>query len=196
MPTGIYLRVKKRGGWKIKDTSNMGKHLIGKKRPPFSQEWKDKISKSNKGKITWNKGTKGLMSTPWKKGLRTGKNTKLSQTKLGKPILANQGKNHWNWRGGTSKYSNSRRCDKLYQAWVRAIKIRDNYTCRLKDNNCKGQLVAHHILRWQDYPKIRYNINNGITLCRHHHPRKMEDEIKLIPLFQSLVEVIGRPFAS
>jgi len=49
-----------------------------------------------------------------------------------------------------------------------------------------GYKVAHHILPWRDYPEERYNINNGITLCQYHHPRKREDEQMLIPTLQGL----------
>lgn len=53
--------------------------------------------------------------------------------------------------------------------------------------NCKGRLEAHHILSWKDYPELRYDINNGITLCHAHHPRKRDEEAELSPYFQSLV---------
>jgi hypothetical protein len=36
---------------------------------------------------------------------------------------------------------------------------------------------------------LRYNINNGITLCQFHHPRKRVEEQRLIPFFQNMVEV-------
>lgn len=35
-------------------------HLKGKKRKPFSEEWKRNMSEAKKGKPTWNKGLKGL----------------------------------------------------------------------------------------------------------------------------------------
>lgn len=35
--------------------------------------------------------------------------------------------------------------------------------------------------------KLRYDINNGITLCHAHHPRKRADEAKLSPYFKELV---------
>lgn len=52
MPKGVYIRTEysknaKGKHWKIKDTSRRNIDKIGKKRPPFSQNWKDKISKSN-----------------------------------------------------------------------------------------------------------------------------------------------------
>ena len=53
----------------------------------------------------------------------------------------------------------------------------------------KGKLEAHHILSWSKFPELRYEVNNGITLCHFHHPRKRNDEMTLSPFFQSLVKV-------
>jgi hypothetical protein len=39
----------------------------------------------------------------------------------------------------------------------------------------------------KEFPELRYEVNNGITLCQHHHPRKKEDVAKLSPYFQNLV---------
>ncbi len=50
-----------------------------------------------------------------------------------------------------------------------------------------GKVIAHHILGWSAYPELRYEINNGITLCHFHHPKKRIDEGRLIPIFQKLV---------
>ena len=50
-----------------------------------------------------------------------------------------------------------------------------------------GRIEAHHILPWSNYPELRYEINNGISLCHFHHPRKKNDEIKLAPMFNQLV---------
>ncbi|MFA5197694.1 MAG: NUMOD3 domain-containing DNA-binding protein [Patescibacteria group bacterium] len=81
------------------------------------------------------------------------------------------------------------RNDSAYQNWSKQIKIRDEWKCRINNNDCFGKVIAHHILSWRDFPELRYKINNGITLCQHHHPRKRIDETKLIPFFQGLVEV-------
>lgn len=60
---------------------------------------------------------------------------------------------------------------------------------RINDNDCKGKLEAHHILPWSQFPQLRYNINNGISLCHFHHPRKKIDEIKFVPIFKELVSI-------
>lgn len=77
----------------------------------------------------------------------------------------------------------------LHKQWSKNVKQRDNWKCKLADKNCKGKLVAHHILSWRDYPEFRYIINNGITLCHAHHPRKRAEEKRLTQTFQDLVSV-------
>lgn len=70
-----------------------------------------------------------------------------------------------------------------------AHKKRDKWGCKIKSKDCNDRLEAHHILNWMAYPELRYDINNGITLCQFHHPRKRVEEQRLIPFFQSMVEV-------
>lgn len=74
-----------------------------------------------------------------------------------------------------------------YNYWRKQVWERDKFKCKISNEDCKGRLEAHHILPWRDYPELRYEINNGITLCHVHHPRKRTDEAKLSPYFQSLL---------
>ena len=71
--------------------------------------------------------------------------------------------------------------------WKRKCKIRDENKCRIADDNCKGQLEVHHILSYKDHPELRYEINNGITLCHFHHPRSRIKEKELSPYFIYLI---------
>jgi len=64
-----------------------------------------------------------------------------------------------------------------------AVKGRDGWKCKIANADCDGKIEAHHILSWRDYPELRYQPNNGITLCHAHHPRKRVDEAKLLPYF-------------
>lgn len=55
-----------------------------------------------------------------------------------------------------------------YSKWRKEVFIRDEYTCQ----NCKmvgGELNAHHIKPFSDFPELRYDVNNGITLCKKCH---------------------------
>jgi len=74
-----------------------------------------------------------------------------------------------------------------YKNWKKQIEKRDNSKCRIDNQECKGRIESHHIFNWIDYPELRFIINNGITLCHFHHPRKWEEEKRMIPIFQELI---------
>jgi len=89
--------------------------------------------------------------------------------------------------GRTEPLKNDYRNDSLYRHWCRKIKYRDDNQCQLKDENCSGYHIVHHILSWNKHPEKRYELLNGITLCQYHHPRKREDEQRLISILRELV---------
>jgi len=57
---------------------------------------------------------------------------------------------------------------KEYREWRVAVFERDNYTCQ-KCNEKGGELNAHHICGFKDYPELRFEIKNGITFCKKCH---------------------------
>jgi hypothetical protein len=157
-----------------------------------------KISKSLKSKycsnpcrfkahIPWNKGkTKKEFSqlssggvqkgrTPWNKGKK-------------RPEMTGE-KHHFWIKDRTKIKKQHERNNPNDKQWKYAVYKRDNFKCRLLDNHCNGRMEAHHIFSWKDYPELRCNINNGITLCHYHHPRKRVDEKRMIPIFQELLSV-------
>lgn len=99
------------------------------------------------------------------------------------------GINHWNWRiDRTSLRTNDKKhLDAKYLLWAKAVKNRDGWKCQSSNSTCSGRLEAHHIFRWADYRDLRYELNNGITLCHAHHPRRRAEEKRLVPVFQELV---------
>ena len=97
---------------------------------------------------------------------------------------------HPRWIADRSQLAKKQeRNDMAYQEWRKQVWIRDNYKCKISNPDCNGRIEAHHILGWTEYPELRYQINNGITLCHAHHPRKRAEEKLLIPEFQRLVAV-------
>lgn len=80
-----------------------------------------------------------------------------------------------------------KRNDVAYRDFVKKVKERDNYSCMLKNQECSGYNIVHHIYGWAAYPELRYSINNGITLCQAHHPRGKKNEQRLIPFLKHLV---------
>lgn len=164
MPSGIY--------------KHNHKPWQGKKRPPFSKIWRDNLSKVHKGRIPWNKGKKGLLSQEVIEKIRKSQIIRFSdKTK------------HPRWLTDRTKLKKSERkdMDVQYIYWAKQVKERDYWQCKIKNSDCSGHLESHHILSWRNYPELRYDINNGITLCHFHHPRKRKDEEELSPYFQKLV---------
>ena len=74
-----------------------------------------------------------------------------------------------------------------YKQWRLKVYKRDNYKCVINNCDCSGRIIAHHILSFTYYPELRYEINNGITLCRFHHPIKREEERQSIPIFNDYI---------
>lgn len=143
--------------------------------------------------------------TPWCKGIKLSKKhiERLSQSHLGKQpwlgkkhkpetlikmSLAKIGKKPPNWIEDRSKLAKRQeRNDSAYAEWRKLVKIRDNWICKINNDDCDGKTIVHHILTWSKFPELRYDINNGITLCRFHHPMTREGEINSIDKFKSLI---------
>lgn len=100
------------------------------------------------------------------------------------------GENNWKWVSDRTKLvqSEKKHLDGRYREWMRAVKNRDGWKCKISNGDCSGRLEAHHILVWRSHPELRYEVNNGITLCCYHHPRKESEEKRLIPIFRQLLK--------
>lgn len=120
---------------------------------------------------------------------RTGSLTEEHKRKIS---IALKGENspHWIKDRSLLKTGREKAYDTKYKYWMLEVKNRDGWKCKIENDDCLGDLEAHHILGWRSHPELRYEINNGITLCHFHHPRKRLEEQRLIPYFQSMVEVI------
>ena len=68
----------------------------------------------------------------------------------------------------TREDSDRNRNSSEYRAWRMAVFDRDKYTCQF----CLRSGVpieAHHIVRWVDSEESRFDVSNGITLCKDCH---------------------------
>lgn len=152
-----------------------------------------------KGNPPWNKGKKGVMPTPWNKKERNRCfDCKEETGRWDNPLRCRDcfskwkfqiKTNHPRWKKDRSlvKIGDRKLHDPLQKQWRKDVKDRDEWKCRIADLNCLGKLEAHHILPWSQFPELRYQVKNGITLCHHHHPRRAKDVMELSPFFQGLV---------
>ncbi len=131
---------------------------------PMAKEIKEKLSMSHKGKTL----------------------SEETRIKIGD---AHRGLKSWKWISDRTQLKDDHkdRGGQLHREWSQNVKNRDGWKCRIANDECSGRLESHHILGWRSHPELRYQLNNGITLCHYHHPRKREDENRLSPYFQELV---------
>ena len=146
----------------------LGNNLTSKgKHWKHSEEAKQKIKLSKLGK----KLTKEHINS-------------LIKSHLGKFI----GESSPRWIKDRTKLSNYGKKNGFeYAKWRKEVYTRDNWKCKINNGDCIGRIEAHHILNWKDFPKLRYDINNGITLCHYHHPLKWKEEERLSPYFKELI---------
>jgi hypothetical protein len=72
--------------------------------------------------------------------------------------------------------------DKEYKKWRAQVYKRDNHQCLWIGCGVRKKLNAHHIKTWANFPGLRFDVNNGITLCHQHH--------KLIKGLEHLYEAV------
>jgi len=192
MPIGRYTRVKP--DWKKGKTgvyseetlkkmseSHKGKpgFWIGKKRPPTSEETKNKISQAEKGKKLSEEQKRKIGEANRNKKRTDSQKEHLRQINLGKTYSLesrikrsmnnpHKGENHHSWKGGITSMNEKIRKSIEYKLWRDAVFKRDNYTC-IWCGEKGGRIEADHIKPFSLYPELRFAIDNGRTLCSKCH---------------------------
>lgn len=181
-----------------KHHSEETKEKMSKVHKNITNETRNKMSESQKGKIAWNKDIPHTEETKKKISEKLkGKNhplygkhqseemkRKISKTRKGKFLGSKSG----NWKGGITTVNNLIRSSIRYTQWRQDCFIRDDFTCQKCGDNIGGNLNVHHkkqlfnlireaqqympLLSWYDacmlYRPI-WDIKNGITLCEKCH---------------------------
>lgn len=139
--------------------------MVGNKRAVGSKGWvgkrhseasKEKMRQANLGKRYSPKTqfVSGLI--PWNKG---------------REWVDMSGENHWNWQGGITKAHTKIRNSLEYKQWRTAVFERDNFTCVECLDSSGGNLNADHIKQFAYYPELRFDVDNGRTLCVDCHKK-------------------------
>lgn len=77
--------------------------------------------------------------------------------------------------------------DPVYKDWRVRVYKRDGFKCQMPNCKSKSRLQAHHIKKWSTASSLRYEIDNGITLCRNCHDQINGFESHYEALFMQIV---------
>ena len=95
-------------------------------------------------------------------------NSNLVVARSLRSFMSISGKNSNWWKGGLTAINDKIRHSKEYKVWRMEVFERDNYTCQ----DCRqrgGDLQADHVMPFAYFPELRFNVNNGRTLCKPCH---------------------------
>ncbi len=83
--------------------------------------------------------------------------------------LNSKGEKSVNWKGGQKRYVHSTGTAD-YRNWRLSVFTRDSFTC-VSCGQVGGYLEAHHIKGWANYPEFRFDVSNGVALCKECHSK-------------------------
>ena len=78
-----------------------------------------------------------------------------------------KGSDHPSWNPELTKADRYGFRGNRYNRWSRRIRRLAGHVC--KTCGSLENIVAHHPYNWKDFPDKRYNVENGVALCRRCH---------------------------
>ena len=112
------------------------------------------------------KGVSRVMSAEWLEHIRLANQKKIGMRlslETRQKMSQHEGEERYNWKGGIRRDTGNQLEVKL---WRDQVLCRDNHTCQECGNS---GTIAHHIFDWETYPDLRFDIDNGLSVCRGCH---------------------------
>ena len=106
---------------------------------------------------------------------RGSKHTQQAKEKVRQSLTGKTGELARNWQGGKTDIQIIIRYSARMKEWRKQVFERDKYTCRKCNLKCGYgktiKLHAHHIKSFAKYPELRFEVSNGLTLCKKCHTK-------------------------
>jgi hypothetical protein len=129
-----------------------------------SSPWNKNLTKEEDERLDYERPNK------FKKGIKFNKEYRIKMSCGMRGISISEFDDFASNKLGERKHLDEQRAHK---EWRSKIFQRDNYACQ----NCGAKsgegkaiyLQAHHIKPWKEFPELRREMNNGVTLCKDCH---------------------------
>lgn len=138
--------------------AKIGRFWRGRERGTFSEKHRRNLSKNHAD-------FRGEKSVHWKGGKPR---CAICKVEIAYGCTHCQHHKSTVWKGGITPENERIRRSKEYKDWREQVFERDNYTCQCCQTK-GGYLHSHHIKSFAEYPELRFEIDNGVTLCIRCH---------------------------
>jgi len=148
---------------------NKGRFIIGIHYSLKTEFKKGRISERRGKKLSWIGHNKPHSEETKRKISMSRKGSHFSVETRRKMSDGHKGEKSHFWKGGIHPINLLARKSIKYKLWRESVYKRDNFTCVLCGDNKGGNLQADHIKPFYKYPKLRFSLKNGQTLCIFCH---------------------------
>jgi hypothetical protein len=152
----------KKGNIGLKRTGLALQHIINTNQKPWTEERRKKMAESKTG------DKNPAKREEVKEKIRLTKSKNPNRYWWGKKRFDMIGDKNSSWKGGITPENHKIRHSLESKFWKRECLKRDNFICQ-KTGQKGGELEVHHINNFADFPELRFDINNGITLSKQSH---------------------------
>jgi len=156
----LYSKYTTKGQREILRRKKQSEKLKGKLNPAFA-EWRkhnDVWSGRKHSNETKVKQSKAKLGKSQSLAIRIAQSARMQNIGIG------------DWKEFSSSSQERLKSSAQWKNWRTRVFERDNYTCQ----NCGikgGELHPHHIFAKSEYPKLIFNVSNGITMCTECHKK-------------------------
>jgi len=94
------------------------------------------------------------------------------------PRKGHRGSAHHNWKSDRAALAEQRPAHFLeVNSWRRRVFRRDDWICQ-RCSKRGGRLQSHHLFPYATHPALRFDENNGVTLCKECHKTIHREQIR------------------